>query len=88
MRRLGNIISLYGQSCIIIKSEYNLKKKANFFLNLNILNKNMKIIGKINSIFGSENQIYFLAKIYKNELILIKKKYFENYNEYKIYIEN
>lgn len=88
MRRLGNIISLYGQSCVIIKSEHDLKKKANFLLNLNILNKNMKIIGKINSIFGSENQIYFLAKIYKNELIIIKKKYFENYNEYKIYIEN
>lgn len=88
MRRLGSIISIYGQSCIIIKCEYFLNKKPNFFFNINIFNKSMKNIGKINSVFGSKNQIYFLAKVCKNELTFIKKKQFSNYDEYKIYVEN
>lgn len=87
MKRIGCFISKYGKSCLVIKSEKELNfKKPNTFLNINVLDKNMDVIGKIISIFGSEKQLYFLVYLLKKESAL---RYLDDIdNKNKLYIKN
>lgn len=89
MKRLGNIKSIFGSSCMVITGDKDLKyKDVHSFLNYKVLDKNMKIIGKIISIFGSENQLYFLIKIINRQITYINKMNISDNSNYKIYIKN
>lgn len=89
MRKLGNVISTYGKSCLVIIGDKNLKyKNPSLFLNMKVLDSKINNIGKVISVFGSRKQIYFLIRIIKE----FNKYYFNKQNtadrEYKIYIKD
>ncbi|NLI62177.1 MAG: hypothetical protein GX362_02035 [Methanosarcinaceae archaeon] len=64
MKRLGIVTSLYGPSCLIVCGENIVSDPINF-MNKKVIDQHLNPIGKVVNIFGSESQIYFLVRFFR-----------------------
>ncbi|MDV0446263.1 hypothetical protein MsAg5_00920 [Methanosarcinaceae archaeon Ag5] len=66
MKRLGTVTHLHGQSCFVVKYDVADSTTPLFgMMNAQVIDKSVKPIGKVVTVFGSEKQPYFLVRIYR-----------------------
>ncbi|WNY24496.1 hypothetical protein [Methanolapillus millepedarum] len=84
MKRLGTVTHLHGQSCFVVKYDV-IDSNASLYgmLNSQVIDKSVRPIGKVVTVFGSEKQPYFLVRIYRE----LKTAQIKNLVKEKVYIK-
>jgi len=66
MKRLGTVSHLHGKSCFVVKYDLpDVQTSLHKMMNLQVIDKNVRPVGKIATVFGSEKQPYFLVRIFR-----------------------
>ena len=65
MKRLGTVSHLHGKSCFVVKHDISDKTNLHKMMNLQVIDKGVRPVGKIVTVFGSESQPYFLVRIFR-----------------------
>ncbi len=65
MKRLGTVSHLHGKSCFVVKYDTPDGTPLNKMMNLQVIDKSVRPVGKVVTVFGSEKQPYFLVRIFR-----------------------
>ncbi|WNY27323.1 Gar1/Naf1 family protein [Methanolapillus ohkumae] len=66
MKRLGTVTHLHGQSCFVVKYDSaDSKTPLDGMMNAPVIDKSVRPVGKVVTIFGSEKHPYFLIRAYR-----------------------
>lgn len=65
MKRLGIVTSRHGRSCLVVKGESAESDSSFRLMNAQVIDKSVNRIGKVVTVFGSENQIYYLVRLFR-----------------------
>ena len=65
MKRLGTVSHLRGKSCFVVKHDTPDGNPLSKMMNVQVIDKSVRPVGKIVTVFGSEKQPYFLVRIYR-----------------------
>ncbi|MCL2863672.1 MAG: Gar1/Naf1 family protein [Methanimicrococcus sp.] len=65
MKRLGTVSHLHGKSCLVVKSDAPDASPLHKMMNLQVIDKSVRPVGKVVTVFGPEEQPYFLIRIYR-----------------------
>jgi len=73
MKRLGTVSHLHGKSCFVVKYDTPDNTPLHKMMNMQVIDKNVRPVGKVVTAFGPEEQPYFLVRIYR-ELDAVQAK--------------
>ncbi|MDV0445653.1 hypothetical protein MmiAt1_12450 [Methanimicrococcus sp. At1] len=65
MKRLGTVSHLHGKSCFVVKSDTPEDMPLYKMMNQQVIDKSVRPVGKVVTVFGSEKQPYFLVRIFR-----------------------